>query len=120
MSDNSDPVYNAPANLKSIVWKVGHLMDIWPYIKVCRTAIKYSSSTTNLKTRLRRHGENYVGDEESVDANISNVTDSTSKNTQDNNMAIKDFFQPQLGEVPGHHGIYCPFYSEGLMTLQCG
>ena len=37
-----------------------------------------------------------MGDEESVDASISNVTASTSKNTQDNNMAIKDFFQPHF------------------------
>ena len=40
--------------------------------------------------------EKYAGYEESVDANISNLTASTSKNTQDNDMAIKDFFQPQL------------------------
>ena len=65
--------------------------------KLCRTAIKYNGSTTNLKTHLvRRHGENYTGDEELVDANVSNVTASTSKNTQDNDIAIKDFFQPQL------------------------
>ena len=89
--------------------------------KVCRTAIKYSSSTTNLKTHLvRHHGENYAGDEESVDANVSNVTASTSKNTQDNDMAIKDFFQPQLSEVQGNHGIYSLFYCEGLATLKCG
>ena len=50
-----------------------------------------------MKTHLvRRHRENYAGNEESVDANVSNVTASTSKNMQDNNMAIKDFFQPQL------------------------
>ena len=65
--------------------------------KVCRTAIKYSGSTTNLKTHLvRRHGENYAGNEECVDANISNITASISKNMQDNDMPIKDFFQPQL------------------------
>ena len=65
--------------------------------KLCRTAIKYIGSTANLTTHLvRRHGENYAGDEESVDANISNVTASTSKNMQDNAMAIKDFFQPQF------------------------
>ena len=34
-----------------------------------------------------------------MDANVSNVKASTSKNTQDNDMAIKDFFQPQLGKV---------------------
>ena len=52
---------------------------------------------TNLKTQLVRwHGESYKGDEESVDANVSNVTPSTSRKTQDNDMAIKDFFQPQL------------------------
>ena len=28
---------------------------------------------------MRRRGENYAGDEESVDANVSNVTASTSK-----------------------------------------
>ena len=78
--------------------------------KVCRTAIKYSGSTTNLKTHLvRRHGENYAGDEESADANVSNVTASTSKNTQDDNMDIKDFFQPQLIELQGNHGIYSLF-----------
>lgn len=55
--------------------------------KVCRTAIKYSGSTTNLKTAAWR---------KLLDANVSNVTASTSKNTQDNDMAIKDFFQPQL------------------------
>ena len=102
MSDNSDTVYNAPANLKSKVWKrfgfykkEGHLDKSLAICKVCRTAIKYSGSTTNLKTHLvRRHGENYVGNEESVDANVSNVT--ASKNTQDKKMAFKDFFQPQL------------------------
>ena len=60
--------------------------------KVCRTAIKYSASTTDLKTHLvRRHGENYAGNEGSVDANVSNVTASTSKTT-----TIKDFFEPQF------------------------
>ena len=34
--------------------------------------------------------ENYTGNEESVDANFSNFTASTKKNTQDNNMDIKD------------------------------
>ena len=69
----------------------------WPYVRCVRTAIKYSGSTSNLKTHLVRwHGDNYAGDEGSVDANISNVKASTSKNTQDNNMAIKDSFQPQL------------------------
>ena len=52
---------------------------------------------TNLKTHLVKwHGENYVGEVESVDANVSNVTASTSKNMQDSHMAVKDFFQPQL------------------------
>ena len=73
MSDNSDTVYNAPANLKSKVWK----------------RFGYFKKEGHLD-------ENYTGDEESVDANVSNVTASTSKNMQDNNMAIKDFFQPQL------------------------
>ena len=102
MSDNSDTVYNAPAKMKSKVWKrfgfhkeKGHFDKSLAICKVCRTAIKYSGSTTNLKTHLvRRHGENYVGNEESVDANVSNVT--ASKNTQDKKMAFKDFFQPQL------------------------
>ena len=59
--------------------------------KVCRTAIKYSDSTTNLKTHMvRRHGE------KSVDANVSNVTANTSKNTEDNNMALKDFSSHNL------------------------
>ena len=52
MSDNSDTVYNAPANL---------------------------------------HGENYTSNE-SVDANSGNITASTSKNTQDNDMAILKTF----------------------------
>ena len=85
--------------------------------KVCRTVIKYSGSKTNLKTHLvRQHGENYAGDEESVDANVSNVTASMSKNMQDNNINI----QPQLGEVQDHHRVYSPFYCEGLATSQCG
>ena len=128
MSDHSDTVYNAPAYLKSNVWKrlgfykkEGHLDKSLAICKVCRTAIKYSSSTTNLKTHLvRRHGENYAGDEEPVDANVSKYTASTSQNTQDNDMAIKDFFQPQLGEVQDNHGIYSLFYCEGLTTSQCG
>ena len=46
--------------------------------KVCRTAIKYSGSTTNLKTHLVSwHGENYTGNKESVDAHVSDVTAST-------------------------------------------
>ena len=67
--------------------------------QVCITATEYSFSTTNLKTHLVRwHGENYAGEEEPVDANVSNVTASTSKNRQDTDiMAIKDSFQPQLG-----------------------
>ena len=86
--------------------------------KGCRTAMKYSGSTTNLKTHLvRRHGENYAGDEESVDANVSNVTARTSKNTQDNDVDIKNFVQPQLGEVDSNHGVYSPFYCEGLNDL---
>ena len=36
------------------------------------------------------------GYKESLDLNVSNITDSTSKNTQDNDMAFKDFFQLQL------------------------
>ena len=67
---------------------------------------------------VRQHGENYAGVEESVDANVSNITASTSKNTQDNEVATKDFFQPQLGEVQGNHGIYSPFYCEGLEGLE--
>ena len=48
--------------------------------QVCMTATEYSFSTTNLKTHLVRwHGENYAGEEEPVDANVSNVTASTSK-----------------------------------------
>ena len=101
MSDNSDTVYKGPANLKSKVWKrfgfyqkEGHLDKCLAICKVC----KYSGSTTDLKTHLvRRHGGNYAGDEESVDANVSNVTASISKNTQDNNMDIIKFFQLKLG-----------------------
>ena len=89
--------------------------------KVFRAAIKYSGSTANLKTHLvRRHGKNYVGDSESVDANVSNVTASTRRNTQENHMDIKDFFQPHLGEVQSNHSIYSPFYCKGLPTLHCG
>lgn len=66
--------------------------------KFCRTAVKYSSSTTNLKTHLmREHGENNVGDKESVDANVRDVTASTRKNTQDNHVAIKDLTTTQRG-----------------------
>ena len=57
MSDNSDTVYNAPANLKSKVWKRfgfymkdGRLDKSLAICKVCRTAIKYNDSTANLKT----------------------------------------------------------------------
>ena len=49
--------------------------------KVCRTDIRHNGTTTNLKTQLVRwRGENNTGDEESVDANVSNVTASTGKN----------------------------------------
>ena len=79
MSDNSNTVYNAPANLKSKglkgfgLYKEEHLEKSLAICKACRTAIKYSGSTTNLNTTLVRwHGENYAGDEESVDANVSN------------------------------------------------
>lgn len=41
-----------------------------------------------------------------VDVNVSNVTTSTSKNTQDDNMDIKDFFQSQLSEVQDNYSIY--------------
>ena len=34
-------------------------------------------------------------------------------------MAVKDIFQPQLGAVQDHHGIYSLFYCEGLTTSQC-
>ena len=34
-----------------------------------------------------------------MDANVSNVIASTSKNMQDINMDVKDFVQPQLSEV---------------------
>ena len=109
MSSNSHTVYNAAANLRSEVWKKfgfykkeGHLDRSLATCKVCRTDNKNSGSTTNLKTHLvRRHGENYTGDEESVDANVKNATASTSKNTQNKDMNIKNFFQPQLSEVQG-------------------
>ena len=130
MSDNSNTFYNAPANLKSKVWKrfgfykEGHLEKSLAISKVCRTANKYSGSMTNLKTYLvRRRGENYAGNEDSVDANVSNVS-IISKNTQDNDMTIKDFFQPQLSHnlvrSKVNHGICSPFHCEGLMTLRCG
>ena len=97
MSDNSNAVYTVPANLKSKIWmrfgfykKEGHLDKSLAVCKVWRTAIKCSDSTTNLETYLvRQREENYAGDKESVDANFSNVTASTSKNMQDDNMAIK-------------------------------
>ena len=100
MPDNSDTVYNAPAYLKSKVWKrfgfhkkEGNLDKSLAICTVCRTTIKHSGSMTNLKTHLVRwHGENYVGNEESVDANVCNVTASASKNMQNDNMAVKDFF----------------------------
>ena len=74
--------------------------------KLCRTAVKYSCSTTNLKTHLvTRHGENYVGNEDSVGANISNIISCTSKNTRDNDMA-KDFFQPQLSHSSARSKVF--------------
>ena len=75
MSDHSNTVNNAPVNLKPKVWKRfgfykkgRHLDKRLAICQVCRTAIKYSGSATNLKTHLMRwHEENYAGDEESVD-----------------------------------------------------
>ena len=81
MSNNSDTVYNAPADLKPKVWKrFGYLDKVCP----CVSSVQSSGSMTNLA---------------SVDANDSNVTASTSKNTQGNDMDVKDFSQPQLDEV---------------------
>ena len=58
-------IHNAPARLKSKVWKKfglylkNRVLDKSVAIcKDCKTAIKYSGSTTNLNTHLvRRHGE---------------------------------------------------------------
>ena len=41
------------------------------------------------------HQQTMWATNKSVDDYASNVTSSTRKNTQDNNMAIKDFFKPQ-------------------------
>lgn len=65
--------------------------EVWPYVR----SVEQLFSTVAGETTWR----NYTGDEESVDANASNVTASTSKNTRDNNMDIKDSVQPQLSEV---------------------
>ena len=53
-----------------------------------------------------------------MDANVSNVTASTSKNTQNNDVAIKDFFQLRLGEFEGHHAIYSLFYYDLTVWLR--
>ena len=59
----------------------------WPKVTYWLTEFLLLIQVTNF---------NDAGNEESVDANISNITASTSKNMQDNDMAFKDFFQPLL------------------------
>ena len=91
---DSDTIYNAPASLKSKVWKKfgfymknGALDKSIAICKVCKTALKYTGSTTNLHTHLvRRHGE--TGDEEASTA--------STKTRQDKDTDLQDFFQPKL------------------------
>ena len=65
--------------------------------------------------------EIYASNEGSVDANVSNVTASTSKNTQDNDMAIKDFFQPQLSHNLARSEVITASTARLLWkSLQCG
>lgn len=87
----SDTIYDAPSNLKSKVWKKfgfhmrnGALDKNIAICKLCKTAVKYTGSTTNLNTHLvRRHGD--TGDEAST---------ASTKTRQDT--GIPDFFQPKL------------------------
>ncbi|XP_029913137.1 zinc finger BED domain-containing protein 1-like [Myripristis murdjan] len=89
---DSDRIYNAPAGLKSKVWrkfgfymKDGLLDKSVAICKECKAALKYTGSTTNLNTHLvRRHGE--TGDEEASTA--------SAKTRQDTD--IQEFFQPKL------------------------
>lgn len=99
MADSTATIYNAPSNLKSKVWKTfgflkkdGKLDKSLAICKLCKATIKYTGSTTNLSTHLlRRHGGTDAGDEESVDANVSQA--SASKNAQDKDTGFKNFFQ---------------------------
>ncbi len=92
---NADTIHSAPSSLKSKVWKKfgfymknGALDKTIAIYKQCRTALKYTGSTTNLNTHLvRLHGE--TGDEE-----VSTVNTASTKTRQDTD--IQDFFQPRL------------------------
>ena len=88
---DSGRIHNAPASLKSKVWK-----KFWFYLKNgvldksvaictdCKTAIKYSASTTNLHNHLvRRHGE--TGEEEEASTASTKIP-----------TGIQDLFQPKL------------------------
>ena len=78
---DSGRIYNAPASLKSKVWKKfrfylknGVLDKSVAICKDCKTALKYTDSTTNLHAHLvRRHGE--TGEEEAGTASAKTPTE---------------------------------------------
>ena len=81
MSDHSEPIFNAPSTLRSKVWKTfgffkkeGKLDKSEAVCKICRAAIKYTGSTTNLSTNIsRRHASDVE-----LDASTASTSSSTS------------------------------------------
>ena len=81
MSDHSEPIFNAPSTLRSKVWKTfgffkkeGKLDQSETVCKICRAAIKYTGSTTNLSTHIsRRHASDVE-----LDASTASTSSSTS------------------------------------------
>ena len=79
--------------------------------KVCRTAIKCSSSPTDLNS----HVETCKWTTRTLWMLVQLAQARTCK-TKTN---TECFFQPQLSKVWGNHTIYHPFYYQGRTTLQC-
>ena len=76
MSNNSNTVYNAPADLKSKVWT-----KVWPYVRSVEQLLSTVVARQIWKLTWWDNMEIYASNEGSVDANVSNVTASTCKNT---------------------------------------